>query len=162
MPEFTRAQQVASFMSKVKIPENPDDCWVWTACTYNCGYGSFKWKGKMVGANRVSWEIANGQDIPEGMDVLHACDNPICVNPLHLRVGTHTENMIEMRKKLRCAKQYLTPDQVLEVRAALKENPARGIGTKLARKYGVPSGVISKIKVGKSYQWLKDEEEVSA
>jgi hypothetical protein len=154
VPEFTRAQQVASFMSKVKIPDNPDHCWEWTACTYNCGYGSFKWKGKMVGANRVSWEIANGQDIPEGMDVLHSCDNPICVNPLHLRIGTHSENMIEMHQKLRCTRDSLTPDEVREIRAAFKDWK-RGTNKELALRYGVSGGVISAIKRGRTYRHVQ-------
>lgn len=73
-------------------------CWLWTGCTYNHGYGSFLWDGRMQAASRVSWQMHNGP-IPAGQHVLHRCDIPLCVNPGHLFLGTHEQNMADMRRK---------------------------------------------------------------
>lgn len=154
MPEFTRAQQTASFLSRVSI-KGPNECWLWTGCTYNCGYGSFKWRGKMRGANRVAWEIANAQDIPEGMDVLHSCDVPLCVNPMHLSLGTHTDNMLDKIRKQRCTVSSLTPDQVRAVRKLLAEDKLTQI--EIAKQFGVANGVISQIKCRRTYRHVEDE-----
>ena len=150
---MTRAEAVAAFLTKVEIG-HPRDCWLWTGCTYNCGYGSFNWRGKMRGANRVMWEIANSQDVPEGMDVLHSCDVRLCVNPLHLSIGTHRDNMLDMHRKGRSSWLQLKPDQVREIRERLKA-PYRGLAKELCEKYGVAYGVIGKLKKGITYKFVE-------
>lgn len=76
-------------------------CWEWLAFT-NKKYGVLKGlggrKGKVLAAHRVSWEIHNGV-IPEGLCVLHRCDNPKCVNPDHLFLGTQKDNVDDMMNK---------------------------------------------------------------
>jgi hypothetical protein len=76
---------------------NDAGCWIWTGGLDKDGYGSLRDGQKMKRAHRVSWEIHFGQ-IPEGMAILHKCNNPACVNPDHLKIGDHTDNM-EDRKK---------------------------------------------------------------
>lgn len=69
-------------------------CWEWTGHKYASGYGVLKVFGKDVSAHRYSYELHKGP-IPEGMSILHSCDNKVCINPDHLRVGTHQENIAE-------------------------------------------------------------------
>lgn len=78
------------------IPET--GCWIWLAAKAQTSakqYGHFNLDGRALRAHRAAWLIYRGE-IPEGMQVLHSCDIGICVNPDHLRLGTHTENMQEM------------------------------------------------------------------
>jgi hypothetical protein len=75
------------------------DCWDWTAALNNIGYGMFRFSSKgMRTAHRVSYELFNGP-IPAGLAVCHTCDNPICVNPKHLWVGTLKDNAQDMVAK---------------------------------------------------------------
>jgi len=81
--------------TKVKKTES---CWEWTASKNVHGYGIIKKDGRMHLAHRVLFELTGGK-IPNGMQVLHHCDNPACVNPDHLFLGTHGDNMRDMFKK---------------------------------------------------------------
>ena len=91
------------------IPEPNSGCWLWTAATDGKGYGRFRVGSKTDGtrksaiATRVSWKIYCG-DLPDDLCVLHKCDNPYCVNPDHLFLGTHTDNMQDCSRKNRTSK----------------------------------------------------------
>lgn len=84
-----RVPLVGRFFAKVEF-RGEDECWPWTGMRAH-GYGYIWREGKMVRAHRLSYEIHVGE-IPEGLLVLHSCDNPGCVNPAHLRVGTGVDN----------------------------------------------------------------------
>lgn len=71
-------------------------CWEWKGLRGSSGYGHIKAFGKFVGCHRLSYELHNGA-IPHGYEILHSCHNRLCVNPNHLRVGTHQENMRDMK-----------------------------------------------------------------
>lgn len=97
----------SKFLRFVKIPENPNDCWVWVGGKDSSGYGSIRWKGKILSSHRLSYEIHIGE-IPERLCVCHICDNPICVNPKHLKLGTQYDNYQDMVNKNR---GYIAPGE---------------------------------------------------
>lgn len=113
---------IARFWIKV---DTSGECWVWTASTQRRGYGQLEIKYKPVIASRVSWQIHYG-DIPDGLFVLHSCDNPPCVRPEHLFLGTAADNARDMDTKQRRVNvphygenhgmAKLTENQVSEIR----------------------------------------------
>jgi hypothetical protein len=83
------------FSAKHTRPEY--GCWIWTATT-NGRYGLISSGGKTLKAHRVAYELYRGS-IPEGMVVMHECDNPLCVNPFHLSIGTQLDNIRDRDRK---------------------------------------------------------------
>ena len=81
---------------------NDKGCWEWTGTKVG-GYGRLGWKGKSDYAHRVAWRVFKGP-IVDDLCVCHKCDNPSCVNPDHLWLGTHQQNMIDRENKNRTAK----------------------------------------------------------
>ncbi len=112
------------FWPKVRIG-GFDQCWIWTGSVRG-GYGGFGFQTvpqvKVIGAHQASWKLVRG-DIPKGQCVLHTCDNHFCVNPLHLFLGTKTDNNKDRDAKGRQAKgernghAIITEDQVHKIRA---------------------------------------------
>ena len=88
-------------------PITESGCWIWMAGRFDTGYGSFWLNGTDVRAHRVAYELYVGA-IPEGMWVLHRCDIRECVNPDHLFLGTHQDNMDDMARKGRHANSIKT------------------------------------------------------
>lgn len=88
---FVKQPELERFWDKVK---KTDSCWIWIGAKANNGYGALHRSGnhsKIIRAHRLSWEVHFGP-IPEGLEVLHRCDNPPCVRPDHLHLGTQADN----------------------------------------------------------------------
>lgn len=130
-------------------------CWEWHGQKAFFGYGRIKRHGRRVLAHRAAWELYRGP-IPPGMCVLHSCDNPPCVNPDHLFLGTHADNAADRTAKGRggrspgesngCAK--LTADDVASLR---KRRVAGEKLADLAATFGVSQTTVSQIANG--HRW---------
>lgn len=134
-------------------------CWVWTKCTDGDGYGQFQVLGENK-AHRVAYKLFVGE-IPQGLKVLHGCDNPSCVNPKHLFVGTHEDNMLDMTDKCRAAKgedngnSKLTEGKVKEIRSRYKpKHPVDGRAA-LAREFGVHDTAIYQVVFRKIWKHVE-------
>lgn len=86
--------EINRFESKIN---KTNTCWLWTGGLTE-GYGRFRFNGFMLGAHRFSWRLYRGP-IPKDLFVLHSCDVRSCVNPEHLFLGTHTDNVLDAIKK---------------------------------------------------------------
>jgi hypothetical protein len=156
IPKLTAAD-LKRFWSKV---DKSGDCWEWTACTDKDGYGGFKLSGKQCKAHRVAYLIHYDVD-PGDELVCHSCDNPGCVNPEHLFLGTPAENSKDMTMKGRsakggqCAMSELSEDDVKAILASDKSH------TELAERYGVTDVAISCIKLGKVWTHIKGKRHTS-
>lgn len=126
-----------------------EGCWPWTAAKHRDGYGraNVKHKGIKI-AHRMAWEYTHGT-VPAGMDVCHTCDNRICCNPAHLYLGTHAENMWDMRRKGRNPQVLFSDDQIRAIRSKLTGR--RGELAEIAKEYGCSPTTIWQIKDGRSY-----------
>ncbi len=82
-----------------------EKCWIWMAHKNNKGYGVIHFNGKVTLAHRIAYTHSNGV-IPDGMKICHTCDNPPCVNPQHLFLGTQMDNLRDMAKKGRWGNKY--------------------------------------------------------
>ena len=97
-----------------KVQKIKDACWKWNGTKFDTGYGAFWRNGKQCHVVRLMWEITNG-DIKQGLFVCHHCDNPNCVNPDHLFLGTQKDNMHDCIAKGRhtCQKQRTAKGQFM-------------------------------------------------
>lgn len=77
----------------------PSECWMWRGTISTEGYGTITERYKRYGAHRLAWQFENNVPIPAGHVVCHSCDNPACVNPDHLWVGSQADNMRDMSAK---------------------------------------------------------------
>ena len=131
-------------------------------------YPNITINGKMQRAHRVSYELYTRKPIPKGLCCLHKCDNPKCINPAHLFLGTHQENMTDMIKKgrdkkdgpkgTRCAQHILTEKQVIEIKkklkqiAHIKKTPERAA---LGKQYNVSEAVIYHIDNNRTWKHIE-------
>ena len=150
-------KELARFLSKIKI--NKNECWEWQGACCACGYGQVKIRRlhkTVLSAHRVSYEHFKGK-IPKNLYVCHSCDNRKCVNPAHLFIGTHQENMNDMKKKGRAKsisrKGVKNPSSKLteeDVRNIMKMLPLKN-NKEIAELFNVTHSMISSIRCGASW-----------
>lgn len=146
------------FWAKV---DTSGDCWVWTANCLKDKDGNRRYgligagrRGEgMLYAHRVSWTLHKGA-IPKNMKVLHKCDNPQCVNPDHLFIGTQLDNVRDMHEKGRAGKTGPKPGSGAKVNlssseiAQLRLDAATHTNKQLGEKYGIGAGAARNIALG--------------
>jgi len=144
-----KPRDIHRFERCIYKPLNKEECWLWLGTIRNgFGYGVFSLNGKNEPAHRVSYELYKGP-IPDGMFVLHNCDNRVCMNPAHLRLGTQQANMKDKVTRGRSARgeqngiAKLTEKEVLEIRRLY----AKGVYTHaaLAELFKVSPKTVFKI-----------------
>jgi len=155
------------FWSKVQVT---DTCWLWVGCRHKRGYGQFKVGRDALKAHRVSYELSVGP-IPQGLCVLHRCDNPPCVNPAHLFLGTQQDNIADCCMKGRATKGFpkgpmnprygrprsgalapsavLTASQVNEIRSRYEAGTITQL--RLCAEYGVSRSAIQRVLYRKTW-----------
>ncbi|EIB9142686.1 HNH endonuclease [Salmonella enterica] len=143
-------------INSVYVPENMEtECHIWMAGKSCRGYGRISVNGKVVKAHRLSYEFRKGI-IPEGKVVIHLCDNPSCVNPDHLAVGTVSDNNADMRHKGRAKYQTgeqngnskLTNDKIFDIRRDIRSNRI------IAKEYNISHTHVGLIKNKKIWKHL--------
>ncbi len=156
-------------LSKIEIPnsKDPNDCWEWNASKDKNGCGKFYLScnldgprnGKCFRAPRLMYILETKTDIPEGMQVLHSCDNESCCNPLHLRLGTPYDNMQDRKKR---GRYNTAPKGEAHHASKLTQKKVKEICklfyyknhnlTSIAKKFKVSRVIISDIVYGKSWK----------
>lgn len=155
---------IARFWTKVRVGGS-DGCWPWMGHIDRNGYGSFWLPSALAkafqlstqgSAHRAAWRFTNGPFDPV-LDVCHRCDNPVCCNPGHLFLGTHIDNMSDMKSKGRATK----PRGSLHHKATITEDDVRTIralytvGTRqtdIAVRFGVSATVVSGVVLRKTWK----------
>lgn len=140
------------------IEYDENGCWLrWKNMQRN-GYTNIVYNGNTMGAHRVSYEIFNGE-IPEGLMVRHTCHHRNCINPTHLRLGTHEDNMQDMVDARRQAKgsangnSVLNYDDVVEIKKLLASGEY--YHREIAKMFNCSRPAITDIAKGKTWNWVK-------
>ena len=143
-------QELVAHIEQERVVKLPNGCWEWQGSRKHDGHGEIRFNGRLFLVTRLML-MARGEVPPDKL-VCHLCDNPPCVNPAHLYVGTHADNT---RDTVLAGRQYpfrrLTMEQVKTIRA---RHAAGGISQKaLAAEYGYTSSGMSKIIRGDQYKY---------
>lgn len=142
------------FLDSFVIADN--GCWEWQKGKNYHGYGLIRAFNKSYQAHRLSWMYFRGT-IPTGKFVLHICDNPACVNPEHLYLGTQKQNMMDRDRQnhqSRKGAKRMKPEQVMAMRKEYREGVK---ATVLSEKYGVSIVTVFRTISGRGYKGIPME-----
>lgn len=145
---FLKKKMIEQILNKFSVYEPTTGCNLWVGTYSGKGYGQVKINGIKKYAHRVAWELEKGQ-IPNGLQVLHHCDTPRCINTLHMFLGTNKDNVNDKVKKGRqqnISLRKLSNCEIKEIRCSFN-----GCRT-LAKKYNVSKSAIQEIKKYKTYK----------
>jgi len=149
---FLDEAALGRFLEKVQLSDGPKDCWLWTGALHP--YGGFMMPDHTTrGAHRVAFELAKGP-IPEETNVCHTCDEPACVRPKHLFLGTHADNVADKTAKGRQSKgethgrALFTEDEVVTIRERIDRGEEQ---SDLAEEYDASLTAINAIVLGHNW-----------
>lgn len=150
-----RVKQGASITEKLALYSAPHSsgCILWNGARCGQGYGRVYWKGRVRQASHLAYESKVGE-IPAGMVICHRCDTPACINPDHLFVGTHADNVADKVAKGRQDRgEEAGPAKLSEAqaRAILADGRSQ---YRIARDYGVTQSAVSYLKRGLTWRHL--------
>ena len=139
-------------------PNEHGQCWEWQGALRDKGYGKLYIRRKAYSAHRVAWVIANNAEIPEGMCVCHSCDNPACVNPDHLWIGTDADNLNDKVSKGRQARGIRVSgaklnDSDVETIFVLRE--AGWLHRQIAARFGVGTKHVADILARRNWAHVR-------
>jgi hypothetical protein len=145
-----RPKRTAVELLWLNVSKGPG-CWIRPGSAYH----PIEVDGRRTAAHRLSWELANGRQVPAGMYVCHSCDNPRCVRPDHLWLGTNRDNQLDALAKGRLpigernARALLSQKQALEIRARADagESP-----TLLGREFHVSRSTVQAIRARRNWR----------
>lgn len=148
-PEGGRTNRTGTLRERLDsaLIERESGCIEWVGASIKDGYGTMHWQGRVHLTHRLAWEDANRAPVPDGLHVLHRCDNPPCCNPAHLFLGTDKTNALDKCAKGRAA-QKVTPEMVVEIRSAVA---AGASGRSVARRLSLSVSAVCDIARGKAW-----------
>lgn len=138
-------------MSNKTIKGSKVECWHWTASCDTAGYPTIRVNKKLRRASHIAFELHYGKTVPPGMIIMHRCDNPTCVNPHHLSLGTKSLNNLDKKQKGRCnpnrgekhPMRKLSIADVDKIRFIYKSD--KHTFTSIARRFNVNRTTIARI-----------------
>ena len=135
-----------------------DDCWIWQGTKIVGGYGHITINGNSHLTHRLAYELYYKKPIPKGKMVLHSCHNRDCINPEHLRIGTHADNTQDMMEANRQARGEEDGNAKLSIPEVKKIKGLLGSGEfthkQIAGMFNVGRSTISDIRKGRTWSWL--------
>ncbi len=137
-----------------RIKKMPSGCWEWQGYKHTSGYGAIMFGAKAWVASRLSWTVFRSS-IPTGMLVCHTCDNPPCINPAHLWLGTYKQNSddkISKKRDFHPSRPRVLSEQ--KVRAILAE-PLTVSNLKLSKKYKMCNSAIGRVRSNKIWKHIQ-------
>lgn len=136
------------------IPEPNSGCWLWLGAINKAGYGQIRYNKKIINAHRYYYQKYNNITLPYNVVVRHKCDNRLCVNPDHMEIGSHQDNMNDMVKRNRSAKGENHGNNILTENEVIHIYNSKLTNKELADCYSVNIETIRLIRVGKIWKWL--------
>lgn len=149
-----------------KVSKTPG-CWLWRGAVRGRGYGAFTMNDRQMQAHHAAM-ILSGVDIPPGLIVMHRCDEPLCVRPDHLAIGTYQDNSDDMKRKGRYWSERCIATRPLCVHAKLSESEVLEISRSserrvlLAKRYGVSLSQIYRVQNGERWPHVNRSAEVKS
>lgn len=162
MPQSTLLERFHKYLPDILAD---DLCWEWRGAVNRSGYGTIKGKNPLgrwstLKAYRVSWEIYNASPVPPGLHVCHSCDNPKCVNPAHLFLGTPQDNVADCKSKGRQARgernfgSKLSEQEALQIISAVFSPERTESYSQIGKRFGVSQMCVASIATSNTWSHL--------